>query len=631
MLVRGGFDVPAYLGSAATFTLGGFGGHGGRALQTGDVLHLAPDDAPPLRHRPSRSCTERPVLTSGGSSAWSTVRTARPTTSPTTISTMFFATDWSVHYNSSRTGVRLVGPEPEWARADGGEAGLHPSNIHDTPYTVGAVDFTGDMPILLGPDGPSLGGFVCPVTVTSGRAMEVGTARARRRRAVRACRRCRPPRRLVAHDASMRTGVLAVRAADGDVPQVTYRRSGDRAVLVEYGPMVLDLDLRLRAHALAAWVADAKVAGVVEVTPGIRSLQVQVDGDAQTVDTMLDVLRAAEDELPSLDDVVVASRTVHLPLSWDDPATREAIERYMRSVRDDAPWCPWNIEFIRRINGLDIRRRRPPHRVRRRVPRARAGRRVPRRAGRGAGRSPPSAGHHEVQPRAYVDAGERGRDRGRVPVRLRDGRARAATSSSAARCRCGAGTARARISIRRLRGCCASSTGSGGIRSTPTPCSRCAAEARAGRLELDVEDGEFSRADYRAALERDAGGIDAFRRPRAKPRSTPSAPHGRRAGSWRGSTAWSSRRATSVAEDALGGPLPDHAVVVEASMHACVWRLDVAEGDVVAPGTVLVSMEAMKLETTVPAPVGGTVSRVLCRVGQVVAPGAPLVVLVADD
>ncbi len=54
------------------------------------------------------------------------------------------------------------------------------------------------------------------------------------------------------------------------------------------------------------------------------------------------------------------SRTVHLPLSWDDPATREAIERYMSGVRADAPWCPWNIEFIRRINGLadveDVRR-----------------------------------------------------------------------------------------------------------------------------------------------------------------------------------------------------------------------------------------------------------------------------------
>ena len=25
----------------------------------------------------------------------------------------------------------------------------------------------------------------------------------------------------------------------------------------------------------------------------------------------------------------------------------------MQSVRPDAPWCPSNIEFIRRINGLD--------------------------------------------------------------------------------------------------------------------------------------------------------------------------------------------------------------------------------------------------------------------------------------
>jgi urea carboxylase len=30
-----------------------------------------------------------------------------------------------------------------------------------------------------------------------------------------------------------------------------------------------------------------------------------------------------------------------------------AIERYMQSVRPDAPWCPSNIEFIRRMNGLD--------------------------------------------------------------------------------------------------------------------------------------------------------------------------------------------------------------------------------------------------------------------------------------
>src|SRR5262249_45004219 len=40
LCVQGGFDAPSYLGSAATFTLGGFGGHGGRALRAGDVLRV---------------------------------------------------------------------------------------------------------------------------------------------------------------------------------------------------------------------------------------------------------------------------------------------------------------------------------------------------------------------------------------------------------------------------------------------------------------------------------------------------------------------------------------------------------------------------------------------------------------
>ena len=87
---------------------------------------------------------------------------------------MFFSTAWKVHYNSDRTGVRLIGPKPEWARKDGGEAGLHPSNIHDNAYAVGTVDFTGDMPVILGPDGPSLGGFVCPATIVQAELWKMG-------------------------------------------------------------------------------------------------------------------------------------------------------------------------------------------------------------------------------------------------------------------------------------------------------------------------------------------------------------------------------------------------------------------------------------------------------------------------
>ncbi|MCO7256629.1 hypothetical protein KSI86_21050, partial [Dickeya oryzae] len=52
-------------------------------------------------------------------------------------------------------------------------------------------------------------------------------------------------------------------------------------------------------------------------------------------------------------DLRVPSRVVHLPLSWDDPACQLAIDKYMTTVRPDAPWCPSNLEFIRRINGLE--------------------------------------------------------------------------------------------------------------------------------------------------------------------------------------------------------------------------------------------------------------------------------------
>ena len=67
----------------------------------------------------------------------------------------------------------------------------------------------------------------------------------------------------------------------------------------------------------------------------------------------MEILLRAEGELPAVDSIEVPSRIVHLPLSWEDESTLLAIRKYMQIVRKDAPWCPSNIEFIRRINGLD--------------------------------------------------------------------------------------------------------------------------------------------------------------------------------------------------------------------------------------------------------------------------------------
>jgi urea carboxylase len=264
--------------------------------------------------------------------------------------------------------VRLIGPKPKWARLDGGEAGLHPSNIHDNGYAFGTIDFTGDMPILLGPDGPSLGGFVCPATVVAAERWKLGQLRPETRvrflpisleqaaeleaEQVASIDRRKAPAVVSLAHAAPTDAVLQRAPAHHASPEVTYRPSGDKFLLVEYGPMSLDLTLRFRVHLLMQRLFDERIDAIVDLTPGIRSLLIQYDSRRLTLDRLLDRLKRVEQELPREDDVTVPTRVVHLPLSWDDPATRLAIERYMQGVRPDAPWTPSNLEFIRRINGL---------------------------------------------------------------------------------------------------------------------------------------------------------------------------------------------------------------------------------------------------------------------------------------
>ncbi|MGE4220533.1 MAG: urea carboxylase, partial [Alphaproteobacteria bacterium] len=369
LALRGGIAVPPYLGSRATFTLGRFGGHAGRALAVGDMLHLG--DA--VTGEAPRPVPDALVPAIGN--VWEIGVLYGPHGAPDFFTeediAAFFAADWEVHYNSSRTGVRLIGPKPRWARSDGGEAGLHPSNIHDNAYAVGAVDFTGDMPVILGPDGPSLGGFVCPVTVAKAERWKIGQLRpgdrlrfrrlsppeaaaleVRQTQAVETLHAVVRRRPAVPAETGPDAAVVADLPAAGTRPRVVYRRAGDKYLLVEYGPLVLDLELRFRVQALMERLRGLSPVGIVDLTPGIRSLQVHYDSLQLPLARLLDLLMRAEDELAGIDGMAVPSRIVHLPLAWDDSATRLAIRKYEQSVRADAPWCPRNIEFIRRINGL---------------------------------------------------------------------------------------------------------------------------------------------------------------------------------------------------------------------------------------------------------------------------------------
>jgi urea carboxylase len=147
--------------------------------------------------------------------------------------------------------------------------------------------------------------------------------------------------------------MLTLPAADNHA-DICIRRAGESNMLVEFGPAALDLVLRFQVQALFESLQDERRRGILDLTPGIRSLQIHYDTRALTERAVLDALLAAFARLPRVDRMRLPSRIVNLPLSWDDPATQLATERY-KSVRADAPWCPDNIEFIRRINGLESR------------------------------------------------------------------------------------------------------------------------------------------------------------------------------------------------------------------------------------------------------------------------------------
>jgi urea carboxylase len=618
--IGGGIDVPTHLGSAATFTLGRFGGHGGRALAPGDVIAIAA--AAPEGPASAIPEAERPHYTD----SWELGVTEGPHAAPEFFTpadmTTFYATDWEVHFNSARTGVRLIGPRPEWARADGGDAGLHPSNLHDTPYSVGSVDFTGDVPIILGPDGPSLGGFACPAVVAVGERWKLGQLRPGDRVRFVAVgeagvpRRDRRPRQLVAAPDGD-AGVLGRRDGDGDDPAVTWRRSGDDNLLVEYGPMELDLRLRARIHALAEAVTAAAVPGVSELTPGIRSLQLKLDPDLLSVRGAHDLVRRLEDELPATRDLVVPSRRVRLPLSWDDPATREAIARYMAGVRDDAPWCPWNIEFIRRVNGLD-----DVEEVRRIV----------------YGADYLVLGLGDVYLGAPVA----------TPL---DPRHRLVTTKyNPAR----TWTAENSVGIGGAYLCIYGMEGPGGyqfVGRTTQVWSRfrhtgpfaeapwllrffdriswypvgaeelleLRAEMAAGRLEVEIEEGEFSLAEHLAFVDDNAPSIAAFRERQAHAFSAERA-------AWAAAGEFDPRPGPPSAAP-VAVTVPAGATLVRAPCTASVWRVDVVPGAPVTDGERLLTLEAMKMETALEAPVAGTVLEVLVAVGEQVQSGAPLVIL----
>jgi urea carboxylase len=637
--VRGGLDVPVYLGSRSTFVLGQFGGHAGRTLRAGDMLPLGrlPKEAPSAEAAPEELI---PTYTN----EWEVGVLYGPHGAPDFFTTeaieMFFSTAWEVHYNSNRLGIRLIGPKPTWTRSDGGEAGLHPSNIHDCEYAIGSVNFTGDMPVILTRDGPSLGGFVCPVTIAKAELWKVGQAKpgdhitfkpipfkaalALERAQDKAIASLKPLDTLpapvkpsLAPFTTVSATVLAALTPEEDRPAVAYRQAGDRYILLEYGPNELDLRYRFRVHALMEELKANPVPGILELSPGARSLQINYDSRIISQKNLVDTLLTAETRLPPVETMKVKTRVVYMPMAFEDSATLGAVERYRETVRAEAPWLPNNVDFIQRINGLESR--------------------------------------DEVQDivfkTSYMILGLGDVYLGApcaVPV---DPRHRLLTSKyNPARTFTAEGT----VGIGGVYMCIYGMDSPGGyqligrtlpiwnkflknevfapgepwllkffdqVRFYPVDeaeLTRLRDDFREGRGTLRIEEEEFDLGAYHAFLEREADSIAAFK---ARQQEAFVAEVAR----------WQADGSAALApeEDVVEVPEDVDGHLVSSDIHGSVWKVLVEEGQEVEAGATVVILEAMKTEISVVAAVSGTVRALYCRPGRQVAAGDRLLVIEA--
>ena len=368
----------------------------------------------------------------------------------------------------------------------------------------------------------------------------------------------------------------------------------------------------------------ACLTGIIDITPGVRSLQIHYDSRKLRREELLAAIESFNAQLPERPQIAVPSRIVHLPLSWNDPATQLAQAKYGQAVRPDAPWLPDNIEFIRRINGLNNI----------------------------------DEVHRIVHEASYLVLGLGDVYLGAPVATPTDPRHRLVTTKyNPAR----TWTPENAVGIGGAYMCVYGMEGPGGYqlvgrtvqvwnthRITPTfvegtpwslrffdqirfysvtteELTELRRDILNGRFNPRTEQTEFSLSAYESFLEANREGIAAFKETQT------AAFHGERE-RWRinGQLDYGSALVDMPEANTSELAVPEGCEAVHAPMTASVFQVAASPGERVTAGQRLVVLDAMKIEMEISAPVSGVVQQLLCQPGQMVSAGQQLAIVCAS-
>ncbi|KAI4653784.1 hypothetical protein J4E93_001551 [Alternaria ventricosa] len=387
LAVFGGFpSVAEYFGSKSTSPLVAIGGYQGRALAPSDLLQTVGKlpDAFTSVSLPERL---RPIY----KSSWEITAMVGPHDegyfNPKFIEEIY-KTEWKVSHNASRSGIRLVGPVPKWARKDGGEGGAHPSNLIEYGYPLGTLNWTGDDPCIFPVDCPNFGGFTSSTTVVKADWWKLGQLKAgntvkyvraglddalkKRKKndsfldsveqAINGQRDFEGIEKMQGahcnfHEGDIGKAVIWEKEKNNSTPQVRYRQGGDDHILIEYGNENFDLNHRCRVTALENALHSDSTPELIKSnlynTVGCcTSLLLHYNGSKLPRSELIAHLQSIESNLGDLRSTKVPTRVFKLPISFESKLQDEATQRYMTNQRPHAPYLPDNLAFVAKNNAF---------------------------------------------------------------------------------------------------------------------------------------------------------------------------------------------------------------------------------------------------------------------------------------